>query len=103
MIADTWKTVPRPDPRIPRRLRRGLAANGSLAGWAFAAPALIIYIAFLAYPAVTSFSISLTSWNGISPTKTFVGLQNYVHLIHDSVVQTAARNDLIWALVTIVV
>lgn len=77
--------------------------NGSLAGWAFAAPALVVYIAFLIYPALTSLSISFTNWNGISPSRAFVGLANYEHLIHDSVVHTAARNNLIWALVTIVI
>lgn len=84
-------------PRLPRGRKKG-----SLAGWAFAAPALVIYIAFLVYPALTSLSISFTNWNGISPTRAFVGLANYAHLIHDSVVHTAARNNLIWALVTIV-
>src|SRR5439155_21838618 len=77
--------------------------KASLAGWAFAAPALAVYIAFLVYPALTSLSISFTNWNGISPTRAWVGLANYAHLIHDSVVHTAARNNLIWALVTIIV
>jgi ABC-type sugar transport system permease subunit len=77
--------------------------RGALVGWGFAAPALIVYLVFLVYPALTSVSISFTSWNGISPTRAYVGLQNYVHLLHDSVVHTAARNNLIWALVTIVV
>lgn len=104
MIADTVKTTPPVGPGLPQRLRRTrLARNGSLAGWAFAAPALVVYLAFLVYPALTSLSISFTNWNGISPTRTWVGLQNYVGLVHDSVVHTAARNNLIWALVTIVV
>jgi len=77
--------------------------KGQLTGWAFAAPGLIVYIAFLVYPAVSSFSLSFTNWNGISPAKAFVGLQNYVQLFHDSVVHTAARNNLIWAMVTIIV
>jgi raffinose/stachyose/melibiose transport system permease protein len=104
MTTHTLETVSRPGRGYPRGLgRTRVARNGSLAGWAFAAPALAVYIAFLVYPAATSLSISFTNWNGISPTRTFIGFQNYVHLIHDSVVQTAARNNLIWAVVTIVV
>jgi raffinose/stachyose/melibiose transport system permease protein len=83
--------------------KRGLGKTGTLVGWAFAAPALIVYIAFLVYPALNSAFLSFTNWNGLAPTKVFVGFHNYVALLHDSVVHTAARNNLIWALVTIVV
>ena len=80
-----------------------LRARGPLTGWAFAAPALIVYVAFLVYPALNSAYLSFTNWNGLSPTKAFVGFQNYIALVHDSVVHTAVRNNLFWALVTIVV
>ena len=89
--------------RRPGALRFRPRGRGWLTAWAFAAPALIVYVAFLVYPVVSSFSLSFTNWNGISPTKAWVGLQNYSQMLHDSVVQTAARNNLIWALVTIIV
>ena len=95
-------------PAIPTRTaaqarRRRPGKSGSLTGWAFAAPALIAYVAFLVYPALNSAYLSFTNWNGLSPAKAFVGFRNYAALVHDSVVHTAARNNLIWALVTIVV
>ena len=82
-----------------RKLRQG----GALTGWAFAAPALIVYAAFLVYPAINSALLSFTSWDGLSPAKAFVGFRNYIAMVHDSVVHTAIRNNLLWALVTIVV
>ena len=85
----------------PRRRQRG--SGGSLLGWGFAAPALIVYAAFLVYPAVNSAYLSFTNWNGLSPTKVFVGFHNYIALVHDSVVHTAVRNNLIYGLVTITI
>ncbi len=104
MAGPTAPSAPRiSGARRPEASRFRPARRGSLTGWAFAAPALIVYIAFLVYPAVSSLSLSFTNWNGISPAKAYVGLQNYAHLLHDSVIQTAARNNLIWAMVTIIV
>lgn len=77
--------------------------RGRLSGWAFAAPGLLVYTVFLVYPAVRSLWLSFTSWDGISPDQHFVGLANYVKMAHDPVVRTAVCNNLVWAVVTIVV
>jgi raffinose/stachyose/melibiose transport system permease protein len=103
ILSKTAETRIASQPPPARRPRHRGPRRGFLTGWAFAAPALIVYAAFLVYPAISSVSISFTNWNGISPTRAFVGLQNYVHMLHDSVVHTAARNNLLWALVTIAV
>jgi len=34
---------------------------------AFAAPALLVYAAFLVYPAIYSIRLSFTNWDGLSP------------------------------------
>jgi len=103
MARDTLTAPPvisRPvQPSGWRRLRQ----SGALTGWAFAAPALIVYLAFLVYPALNSAYLSFTNWDGLSPHKAFVGFRNYIYLVRDSVVHTAIRNNLLWALVTIVV
>ena len=39
---------------------------------------------FVVYPAVELFYNSLTSWNGISDTKKFIGLENYRRMFFDS-------------------
>ncbi|MCH6470066.1 carbohydrate ABC transporter permease [Sinomonas terrae] len=71
--------------------------------WLFILPALAVYAAFLVWPAIQSVGISFTNWNGISPVRHFVGLQNYVKLSQDPTALTALKNNGIWSGVTIVV
>jgi raffinose/stachyose/melibiose transport system permease protein len=56
--------------------------------WLFLAPSLVIYTVVVVYPMVYSAYLSLFQWDGISPTKTFVGLGNYVILF--------TQNDVFW-------
>jgi ABC-type sugar transport system permease subunit len=65
------------------RTRRGGAAArraDAVAGYAFIAPALVGFTAFVAYPLVRSGYLSLTEWNGIADP-VFVGLDNYRTLV----------------------
>lgn len=86
----------------PSAGRRGPALRHSLVPWTFALPALAVYAAFLVYPALRSVYISFTDWDGISPVKKIVGLKNYTDMLHDAVIHTAVRNNIFWALVTII-
>ena len=86
----------------PPRRGRG-RRHGGLIAWAFALPALAVYIAFLVYPAFTSLYFSLTDWDGLSPTYNVVGLDNYAAMLDDDIVIQAAINNLVWTVVTIVV
>lgn len=72
-------------------------------GWAFALPGVAVYVLFLVYPAAQSLWLSFTGWDGLSPERPFVGLQNYVRMFSDPVMGTAIRNNLLWAVVTIAV
>ena len=76
--------------------------HGGLTPWLFALPALLVYLAFLVYPAFSSLFFSLTDWDGLSPTYNLVGLQNYVTMLSDPVVHQAIINNIIWTVVTIV-
>lgn len=49
----------------------------------FLVPALAVLGLFVIYPIVSAGYISLTSWNGFSPVKEFIGLDNYVRLTQD--------------------
>ena len=77
----------------PRRLR--------MLPFAFAAPALVLYLGFLVWPALQALWISLTDWDGLSDPQNFIGLDNYAAMLEDSVVGIAAWNNVLWALVTI--
>jgi raffinose/stachyose/melibiose transport system permease protein len=86
----------------PARVRRK-RKHGGVAPWLFALPALLVYIAFLVYPAFSSLFFSFTDWDGLSPAYHVVGLDNYTAMIHDDVVVRAAINNVIWTVVTIAV
>ncbi len=70
------------------------AAAGSL-GWRrvkdvggnylFVLPAVLIFAVFYIYPFYAIFKLSLHEWNGITPTMTFVGLDNFVELMRDKI------------------
>ncbi len=46
-------------------------------------PGFIIFTIGLIIPLLLSFRYSLTSWDGMTAEKPFVGLKNYIDLIHD--------------------
>ncbi|MDU5947764.1 MAG: sugar ABC transporter permease, partial [Paenibacillus macerans] len=65
--------------------------------WTFLLPALLIYLVVIVIPSLYTLQLSLYSWNGISPKKTFVGLQNYIYLLtEDTVFGTALKNNVLW-------
>jgi raffinose/stachyose/melibiose transport system permease protein len=65
--------------------------------WWFLAPALLIYSVVVVYPMVYSAYLSLFRWDGISPTKVFVGLDNYVALLtQNEVFWIALKNNAVW-------
>lgn len=96
----TTVTAP-PDVVAPPVRRR--PRYGGISPWLFAAPALTVYIVFLVYPAVTSLWFSFTNWDGLSPGYDVVGLDNYVAMTKDPVVIQAAKNNLIWTVVTLTI
>ena len=68
----------------------------------FILPAGFIYFIVIVIPGFYSFYLSLFKWNGISPTKKFVGLKNYIYLfLHDNVFVRAAINNIVWVLLTL--
>jgi len=69
----------------------------------FLLPALVIYLVFLVYPMFDSLFISFTKWDGLSPTRSFVGLANYARIFQDPVARLALDNNLIWTAVTLVI
>src|SRR6202162_1144307 len=65
--------------------------------WLFLTPALAIYSVVVVYPMVYSAWLSLFRWDGISPTKVFVGLENYgILLTQNDVFWIALKNNAVW-------
>ena len=76
----------------------------TLIGYAFLAPALVIFITLVGIPIVISFLLSFTKWNffsGISQLK-FVGFDNFMKLLTtDRAFKTALANTIIYTVTTV--
>ncbi len=73
-------------------------------GALFLAPAMLIYLTIIVYPLIYSTWLSLFEWDGISPTKRFVGFDNYVTLwTSNRVFWIALKNNALWTAVALVV
>lgn len=59
---------------------------------AFIAPNFLLFGVFTFYPLIYNFYLSFTKWNMISPVIPFVGVENYVTLVHDAVFWKVLRN-----------
>ena len=82
---------------IRKKIRRG-------AGAPFAArrinlfylPAILLFLGFTIYPLVNGFILSLSNWNGYSPSRSFIGLGNYFRLASDPVFHNTLINTFIY-------
>jgi hypothetical protein len=91
--AGSGPMFPDPDSKLAQRLNLIL----------FLLPALSIYVVFAIYPTYSVFEYSLTDWNGISPERNFVGLENYQRLFTDKIFWEAFRNTFVWSAIIIVI
>jgi len=79
------------------RIARHWARNR--AGYLFVLPASLLYAVFMIYPFGQSIYFTFIEWNGADPVKTWVGLDNYRELIHDSLFWKALQHNVIWVIV----
>lgn len=61
-------------------------------------PALLISGSIVLIPGISTIYSSLTSWNGFSAEKTFIGLENYLDLFQDRYFKIALKNNIIWTI-----
>lgn len=79
-------------------IRMNYRRKESLLGLAFITPALIFFLAFLAYPMVYGLLLSFTSNRNAGSALDFNGLSNYIRLFtKDSSFRIALTNNLIYA------
>jgi multiple sugar transport system permease protein/raffinose/stachyose/melibiose transport system permease protein len=65
--------------------------------WLFLAGPALVEVAMVFWPALNSFYLSLTKWNGLGVARP-VGLDNYQELFSDGVFRGALQNNVIWAI-----
>lgn len=79
-------SAPRADPSVGGARRRGAdrasPRRGRWLGWAFAAPALVVYGVFVLRPVVLTVQYSMYDWNGVTAS-TWVGFDNYLRVFQD--------------------
>ena len=76
-----------------RRLRRRAVP------WCFILPAVLLHLVVIGVPAIATFFLSLTSWNGFTFGK-FIGLGNYHTLFtDDDTVLPAMLNNIKWTII----
>ncbi|MDO4483815.1 MAG: sugar ABC transporter permease [Clostridia bacterium] len=65
-------------------------------------PCVLLLGIFVYIPVVSNFYYSTLNFSAFSPTKTFVGLENYKTLLTDPVVRTALMNNIWYCIISVV-
>lgn len=69
----------------------------------FLGPALLLYVVFVVGPTVEVVRVSFFRWDGISPEKDWVGLQNYQELLADKIFWEAFSNNIYWTVIIVLI
>ena len=71
--------------------------------YVYVLPCILLLDIFVYIPLVANFSYSAFSFSALSPTKKFVGLQNYQTLFSDPVIGTALTNNIWYCLISVAI
>jgi len=99
VVADRVLGVPA--ERVSSRGRgsgHGQRRRAYLFGLALLSPVLLLYLVFVMYPLLRGLIVSFYQWDGLSPTMTWVGLNNYKDALRDPVFRLALRNTFQYAI-----
>jgi len=72
-------------------------------------PILFLSPSFLLYSVLTigtlfySFALSFTNWDGLTKNFKFIGFGNYIKLFHDAIFYNALKNNVIWAVISLLI
>ena len=73
-----------------------------LMDFSFLAPALILFLFIILVPLVKGIQYTFTNWDGLMPKLNYVGLKNYITVIHDKDLIQPICNTILFTLVTVV-
>lgn len=77
--------------------------KGALTIVVFLAPAILFLVAFLLYPLISSFQLSLLDWNGLGTGQRYVGLANWLRLLEDQLFWKSLSNNLLLAVFSVLI
>jgi raffinose/stachyose/melibiose transport system permease protein len=81
---------------------RGEAMLKKLEPYAYLAPSVILLVIFIYIPVVENVQFSFYNFNPFSISKKFIGLLNYKFLFKDSVFYTAMKNNVWYAVISMI-
>ncbi|SEC11750.1 sugar ABC transporter permease [Paenibacillus sp. GP183] len=84
---------------IAKSMKRTKIRGEGTWGYAFIAVALVAFAMFTAYPVVSAFIISFQKYKPIGST--YVGFDNYIHTLKDTLFWKALRNTIVYTLLTV--
>lgn len=73
----------------------------SALAYIFLLPSLLVLGTFVFYPVFDAFRLSLTDWDPLAKTGTYIGFQNYSQILKDPVFWLAVKNTLVFVLGTV--
>lgn len=73
-----------------------------LMDFSFLAPSLILFLFIILGPLVRGVQYTFTNWDGLMPKLNYVGLKNYITVIHDKDLIQPICNTILFTLVTVV-
>jgi multiple sugar transport system permease protein len=71
-----------------------------LAGYLFASPFIVGFLVFTAFPMIYSIWLAFQRWDLLTPPK-FVGLQNFVKMVHDPVANLSLYNSAYYTIIAV--
>ena len=106
-MTHTVRELPLPHPRQAVPVGVGVVDRHALARWATVTalllPASALYLVFVLLPIVQSAFFSFFRWNGLGPLQDFVGLDNYIRLLGDTVFLGALYHNLLIVTLSVIV
>lgn len=76
--------------------------KNELMDFSFVFPSLALFAFIVVIPLISGIKLSLTDWDGISEVKNFVGLHNFITVIHDTDLLEPIRNTFLFTILTTV-
>lgn len=86
----------------PKRKKSNKAMKENFLAWLFVSPAMLGFILFMFWPLAYTFYLSFFKWNMVSPTKTMVGLKNYIALFKDPETIQIFSNTLLYLVILVI-
>jgi len=98
-LENSLATEKRQEPVLPK-VRKKKPNKEVLWAYLFIAPTVLGLFVFYMFPAIASFALSFTKWNGIS-TAEYVGLENIITLLNDESFIRSVLNTIVFTIVSV--